>query len=142
MLDAHVKILLVEDDEIDVLSVKRALKKSQIINELIIAKDGVEAFEFLKGTNGHDKITRPYLILLDINMPRMNGLEFLEKIRQDKELYDSVVFVLTTSNSDEDKCQAYSKNIAGYILKSNIGNAFNETVSMLDLYWKLVELPA
>lgn len=142
MNDANVKILLVEDDEIDVLSVKRALKKGKIANKLIIAKDGIEAFEYLKGTNGHGKITRPYLILLDINMPRMNGLEFLEKIREDDDLSDSVVFVLTTSNSDEDKCRAYSKNIAGYVLKSKLGNAFNETISMLDLYWKIVELPA
>jgi CheY-like chemotaxis protein len=136
-----VKILLVEDDEVDVLTIERALKKKRVVNDLAVAKDGIEALELLRGTDGQEKVVRPNIILLDLNMPRMNGLEFLDEIRKDPELRDSIVFVLTTSNSDEDRCQAYAKNIAGYILKDNVGEGFMDAISMLNLYWKVVELP-
>ncbi|MBL4602783.1 MAG: response regulator [Emcibacteraceae bacterium] len=135
------KILLIEDDDIDIMSIKRTLKKKNIVNELVVAKDGIEALDILRGTNDVEKISPPKIILLDLNMPRMNGLEFLEEIRNDKILQSSIVFVLTTSNSDEDKCNAYKKNIAGYILKSNINNQFMEAITMLNLYWKIVEFP-
>ena len=135
------KILLIEDDDIDIMSIKRTLKKKNIVNELVVAKDGIEALDILRGTNDVEKISPPKIILLDLNMPRMNGLEFLEEIRNDKVLQSSIVFVLTTSNSDEDKCNAYKKNIAGYILKSNINNQFMEAITMLNLYWKIVEFP-
>ena len=135
------KILLIEDDDIDVMSIKRILKKKSIVNELVVAKDGIEALDILRGSNGTEKISPPKIILLDLNMPRMNGLEFLEEIRNDEILQSSIVFVLTTSNSDEDKCNAYKKNIAGYILKSNISDQFMEAITMLNLYWKIVEFP-
>lgn len=141
MCNGEIRILLVEDDEVDVLAIQRALKKKRVVNTLTVARDGIEALEILRGENGHQGLCRPHIILLDLNMPRMNGLEFLDEIRSDPALRDSIVFVLTTSNSDEDRCQAYAKNIAGYILKSNVGDDFVDAISLLDVYWKLIELP-
>lgn len=141
MNDGDVKILLIEDDEVDIMSIQRALTKKRIINGLTVARDGVEALELLRGTGTQEKMARPNIILLDLNMPRMNGLEFLAEIRKDNTLRDSVVFVLTTSNSDEDRCAAYAQNIAGYILKSNVGEGFVDAITMLNFYWKIVELP-
>jgi CheY-like chemotaxis protein len=130
-------ILLVDDDDVDVITVKRAFKKLRIANPIIRAKDGVMALEFLR--NG--TVPKPYIILLDLNMPKMGGLEMLEELRSDKALHQSVVFVLTTSKDDEDKVAAYNKNIAGYILKEKVQNDFDELVKLLDCYWRIVELP-
>lgn len=141
MRDNAVKILLIEDDEVDVMAIRRALKKKHIVNDLTLAKDGVEGLDILRGANGHQRLARPNIILLDLNMPRMGGLEFLHEIRGDPNLSDAIIFVLTTSNSDEDRCQAYSKNIAGYILKSKVGDELADAISMLNLYWAVVELP-
>lgn len=132
-----VNLLLVEDDDVDAMGVTRALKKRRIANPLIRARDGIEALEFLRG----GKVARPYLILLDLNMPRMGGLEFIRTLRADPDFCDAVVFVLTTSKSDEDMAAAYRAHVAGYIVKSEIGNSFNDLVEMLDAYWQVVELP-
>ena len=134
----QVSILLVEDDDVDAMGVERALKKLKILNPLFRARNGIEALELLRS---EDAIPRPYLILLDLNMPTMNGLEFLSEIRSDEELGDSVVFVLTTSKADEDKTAAYRKHVAGYILKKQVGDGFIEMIKMLDHYWRVVELP-
>ncbi len=141
MTGPELTILLVEDDDVDVMAMQRALKKKRVLNSVTIARDGIEACDLLRGENGKEKIARPFIILLDLNMPRMNGLEFLDVIRNDPKLNNLIVFVLTTSNSDEDKCRAYKKNIAGYILKDNLGEGFVTAVSMLDLYWNIVEMP-
>ncbi|MFZ6718670.1 response regulator [Undibacterium sp. Ji49W] len=133
-----VTILIVDDDDVDVLGIERALKKLKIINPIVRAHDGIEALQILRQPNG---ITRPYLILLDINMPRMNGLEMLAELRQDKTLSSAVVFVLTTSQDDQDKVLAYSKHVAGYIVKQHVGDGFMRVIEMLDRYWRLVELP-
>ncbi len=87
------------------------------------------------------RVPRPHLILLDLNMPRMGGLEFIKTLREDRSLCDSVVFVLTTSKSDEDLSAAYRSHVAGYIVKSEIGDSFSSLVQMLDAYWQIVELP-
>ncbi|MFL0799502.1 MAG: response regulator [Agarilytica sp.] len=131
-------ILLVEDDEIDAKSVMRAFSKMKIANPIIRAKDGVEALELLE----NNTVKRPFLILLDLNMPRMGGLEMLEKLRASDRWSDSVVFVLTTSNDDEDKLAAYHQHIAGYITKEKLDGGFDELVKLLDHYWRIVELPA
>lgn len=136
-----VRILLVEDDEVDVMTIRRELKKKEISNDLTLARDGIEALEILRGANGREKLARPNIVLLDLNMPRMSGLEFLDEVRGDPALQDLIVFVLTTSNSVEDRFHAYSRNIAGYILKSNVGHEFSDAISMLNLYWTVVELP-
>jgi len=136
-----VNLLLVEDDEVDVQGLKRAFAKSRIANPITVARDGIEALEMLRGENGHEKLPKPHLILLDLNMPRMNGIEFLEAIRADEELKGSVVFMITTSKADEDKARAYGHNVAGYIVKQDPANTFMEAVSLLEHYWRIVEFP-
>jgi len=133
-----VRILLVEDDDIDAMAVERGLRKFKLTNPISRAKNGLEALDILREKN---KVMRPYVILLDLNMPIMGGLEFLEKIRDDVELKDAVIFVLTTSAADEDLTAAYKKNIAGYIVKSDTKGGFHDVINMLDCYWRHVLLP-
>lgn len=133
----EVTLLLVEDDDIDAMSITRAFKKMYIGNDIVRANDGLEALELLR--NG--SVPAPYIILLDLQMPRMNGLEFLEAIRQDPNLAQSTVFVLTTSKSDEDISASYKKNIAGYFIKEQVGEGFLDIVNMLKGYWKIVHFP-
>jgi len=137
----EVTVLLVDDDEIDVDSMKRAFIKARIANPIVVASDGLQAVQMLRGTDGETKVSRPFLIMLDLNMPRMNGLEFLEEIRNDPEFESSIVFVLTTSDFDRDRWAAYKNNVAGYILKNNVGSGFTHLISLLDHYWKIIEFP-
>jgi CheY-like chemotaxis protein len=136
-----VSVLLVDDDDVDVMAVKRAFRKAKIANPLFVARDGVEALAMLRGEDGHDPVPRPYIIILDLNMPRMDGLEFLTEIRADPEHRGAVVFVLTTSKADEDRAASYDKNVAGYIVKSDVGEGFLNVTSLLDSYWRVVLLP-
>lgn len=133
----EVSLLIVEDDDIDATALKRALHKLKILNPTYRAKDGIEALELL---HSH-QIPAPFIILLDLNMPRMNGLEFLEALRSDDELTKSTVFVLTTSKSDEDILAAYREHVAGYLLKQRMDNDFLEVVGLLNHFWRIVELP-
>lgn len=133
----EVTLFLIEDDDVDAMSITRAFKKMYISNEIIRANDGLEALELLQG----GAIPSPYIILLDLQMPRMNGLEFLEQIRQDPNLAQSTVFVLTTSKSDEDMTASYKKNIAGYFVKEQVGEGFLDIVNLLQGYWKIVHFP-
>lgn len=135
-----IHILLVEDDEIDVEIFQRACQKQQISHPIVHASDGIEALQILRGEGNYPCLPQPYLILLDMNMPRMNGLEFLQTLRQDASLKWSVVFVLTTSNQEEDKIAAYMEQIAGYFLKSN-DEAVLSFINLLDVYARLIELP-
>ena len=130
-----VTILLVEDDEVDVKALKWAFDKLKVANPLAIARDGIEALEMLRD------LPRPYLIITDINMPRMNGIELLRKIRQSEHCRDSIVFMLTTSNDEQDKIDAYDLNVAGYMLKTDMGTSFTRAISLIDNYWKVVEFP-
>jgi CheY-like chemotaxis protein len=130
-----VTILLVEDDEVDVKALKWAFDKLKIANPLVVARDGVEAWEMLP------TLPRPYLIITDLNMPRMNGMELLRKIRDSEEFRDSIVFALTTSNDEQDKIDAYHLNVAGYMLKTDMGTSFQRAISLIDNYWKVVEFP-
>jgi len=142
MEDKLLNILLVEDDSVDVMNVQRAFKKNNITNPLHIAFNGVEALNMLRGSNGRPKLNpKPRIILLDINMPKMNGLEFLRELRNDPELKSTTVFVMTTSNDDQDKIEAYRLNVAGYILKPLSFEKFVNAVSILNSYWKLCEQP-
>lgn len=137
----EVTFLLVEDDQVDVMIMKRAFTNLKIANPLLVCKNGVEALDLLRGSKERKALERPYIVLLDLNMPLMNGLEFLEHIRQDESLFSTVVFVLTTSNDESDKYEAYKSHVAGYILKSDPGRTFLEALEMLDKYWRIVELP-
>jgi len=138
---AEVNILLIEDDEVDVMALKRALRDLKIANQLFRAEDGIEGLEMLRGTNGKNRLTCPYIILLDLNMPRMGGLEFLDELRADPDLKSSIVFIMTTSSADEDRARAYDRNVAGYVLKNNPGHSFLRAVTMLDHYWRVIEFP-
>ncbi|WP_437632933.1 response regulator [Sorangium sp. So ce854] len=131
-------ILLVEDDEVDVMNVRRAFKKNNISNPLWVAGNGVEALEMLR--SGSIPVERR-LILLDLNMPKMNGIEFLRELRADPELVSTSVVVLTTSNDDRDKVGAFNLNVAGYLLKPVTFLSFVELMAALNKYWRLVELP-
>ncbi|MDC0684114.1 response regulator [Sorangium sp. So ce327] len=131
-------ILLVEDDDVDVMNVRRAFKRNNISNPLWVAGNGVEALEMLR--SGVVPVERR-LILLDLNMPKMNGIEFLRELRADPELGATSVVVLTTSNDDRDKVGAYNLNVAGYLLKPVTFLSFVELMAALNKYWRLVELP-
>lgn len=133
----QVSIFIVDDDEVDVESFRRTFNKLKIANPVYRARDGVEALEMLR-TN---RVPSPYIILLDINMPRMNGLEFLQRLRSDPLLTSTVVFILTTSVSEEDIFAAYRLHIAGYIPKHEMDSQFMAVVGFLDHYWRVVELP-
>lgn len=130
-------ILLVEDDQIDVMNVKRAFEKNRITNPLFVAGDGLEALAMLRGRMPQSR----RLVLLDLNMPRMNGIEFLRELRNDAELHHTPVVVLTTSNDERDKIEAYNLNVAGYLLKPVTFINFVELMAALNKYWTLVELP-
>ncbi len=131
-------ILLVEDDQVDVMNVQRAFKKAGITNPLYLAGNGIEGLELLRGTSlPHDR----RMVLLDLNMPKMNGLEFLRELRKDPELLATPVVVLTTSNDDRDRVEAYNLNVAGYLLKPVTFTSFVELMVALNRYWTLVELP-
>lgn len=134
-------ILLVEDDDGDAKAINRALTKARILNPVFRAHDGQEALDILVGEHTEIDLPRPVLILLDINMPRMNGIEFLKVIRSNENLRRVVVFMLTTSDRDEDKIEAYDLNVAGYILKEKAGHDFLRLIELLDAYWRIVELP-
>lgn len=134
-------ILLVEDDDIDARAVHRAFEKHHIGNPIIRAIDGIDALERLRGENGKERMPRPFIILLDLNMPRMSGLEFLETLRADAELRSCIVFVLTTSSDDRDITMAYDNQVAGYILKSNAGKDFLNVVQMLEKFIITVQFP-
>jgi CheY-like chemotaxis protein len=137
MTSRVLNILLVEDDEVDVMNVRRAFAKSHIMNPLFVAGNGVEALEMLR----HGEVPKNRrLVLLDLNMPRMNGIEFLREVRQDPELCATPVVVLTTSNDDRDKIEAYNLNIAGYLVKPVTFGNFCEVMVALNKYWSLVEM--
>lgn len=138
MDDRRLNILLVEDDELDVMNVQRAFKKNNIVNPLHTAGNGLEALEILRS----DRMPRDRrLILLDLNMPRMGGIEFLRELRADPDLKATTVVVLTTSDEERDKVKAYDLNVAGYILKPVTLAAFIEIMATLNKYWSVNELP-
>jgi len=138
--DKLLHILLVDDDEVDVMNVQRAFKKNNIINPLYVARNGLEALEMLRGQGQQSVPPERRLILLDLNMPKMNGLEFLRELRADPNLRSLTVVVLTTSDDDRDKVEAYQFNVAGYILKPVTFTAFVEAMATLNKYWTISEI--
>ena len=138
-----INILLIEDDEVDVMNVKRAFKKYKITNPLYVAGNGLEGLEMLRSQDREQPQVPESrrLILLDLNMPKMNGLEFLQELRKDDNLKRTPVIVLTTSDEDKDRMEAYNLNVAGYILKPVTFNNFAEVMVALNKYWTLCEMP-
>lgn len=133
----EVTLLIIDDDDIDAIALERALRKLRLLNTVQRARDGQEALNLLRS----GVISAPFIILLDLNMPRMNGLEFLQALRTDPALTHAVVFVLTTSKSDEDLVAAYREHVAGYVLKQHMDRDFLEVIGLIEHYWRLVELP-
>jgi CheY-like chemotaxis protein len=137
----RVSVLLVEDDDVDAEALIRSLHRSQVPMDLVWAEDGVEGLEVLRGQHEYLVISPPVIVLLDLNMPRMDGFEFLHALRRDPALHDLVVFVLTTSAVDADRTRAYHENIAGYLVKSSVGPQFSRPARMLLSYQAAVTLP-
>ncbi|MBL1178880.1 response regulator [Pantanalinema sp. GBBB05] len=137
-----INILLLEDDAVDVMNVQRAFKKNHIVHPLYIAQNGVEALAMLRGQDSEPPIVPSdrRLILLDLNMPRMGGIEFLRELRADPHLQSIPVVVLTTSNQDQDRVEAYHLNVAGYLLKPVTFQSFAELMATLNKYWALCEM--
>jgi CheY-like chemotaxis protein len=138
MSNSSLNILLVEDDEVDVMNVKRAFEKNHITNPLFVASNGLEALEKLR--SGEVPQGRR-IVLLDLNMPKMNGIEFLRELRNDPALAATPVVVLTTSNNDRDKIDAFNLNVAGYLVKPVTFAEFSDVMVTLNKYWTLVEMP-
>ena len=137
MSEKPLEILLVEDDAVDVMNVRRAFAKNKLTNPIHVAQNGLEALEILR----QGKLPARHLVLLDLNMPKMNGIEFLRELRADPALSLTSVVVLTTSNEERDKVEAYKLNVAGYLLKPVTFPSFVDLMATLNKYWTLVELP-
>jgi len=129
-------ILLVDDDRVDVMTTKRALKDINVTNPVYTAGNGEEALELLR--EGENE--KPGVILLDLNMPKMNGIEFLRVIKNDDSLKRIPVVVLTTSKEEEDKVESFSLGVAGYMIKPVDYIKFVEVIRAINLYWTLSEL--
>jgi len=131
-------ILLIEDDDVDVMTVKRAIRDLKVTNQLVSIGDGEEAIEYLRT----ESTTKPCIILLDLNMPKMDGAEFLKIIKADKALKKIPIVILTTSNSDRDVIESFERGAAGYMVKSVDYEKFVETIRAIDQYWTLSKLPS
>lgn len=131
-------ILIIEDDDIDAKALQRALTQIGIAADLMYrAYDGIEALELLK----QKKPPLPCIIIIDINMPRMTGIEFLQHLHQDAVYGSSPAFILTTSNSNADKQAAYESHVTGYMLKENVGKSFSNFIQFFEAFTETIELP-
>lgn len=136
-------VLLIEDDEVDIMNVRRAFKKGNVGNPIYVANNGIEALELLRSSTipvGLER-TQRRLILLDLNMPKMNGIEFLQILRADSNLRNIPVVVLTTSNADRDRIAAYELNVAGYLVKPVAFSDFVNLMVTVNNYWSSCEMP-
>ena len=130
-------ILLVEDDKVDAMTIKRSLETINITNDMDVANNGEEALQYLRDPQGE----LPCIILLDLNMPKMNGIEFLRIVKHDETLKRIPVVILTTSRDEQDKIESFNLGVAGYMIKPVDYWQFVEVVKAIDLYWTLSELP-
>ena len=128
-------VLLLEDDSVDAMTVKRALKDLDVKNPLVHVFDGEQALEYLQNSDNAE----PCVILLDLNMPKMNGIEFLKIAKSDPRLKCIPVVALTTSRTDKDKLECFDNGVAGYIVKPVDYNGFLDAMKILNLYWTLSE---
>lgn len=140
-IERRLSVLLVEDDDVEVMNVRRAFQKMKLENPLYTAQDGVEALELLRGQRRAELDVFPRIILLDLNLPRMNGIEFLRELRNDPELKRLVVVVLTTSDDSRDVLEAFRLNVAGYVVKPPTFDGFVDALETVGSYWSLSELP-
>lgn len=136
-------ILLVEDDQLDIMNVQRELRKNNVNVPLHVARNGREALDLLRGEGGQTRIQPPSVVMLDLNMPRMNGLELLEILRADPEFQDLNVFITTTSDLETDRLKAQQLAVSGYIIKPLSFDTFGEggtTVDGFSLFLDLLKL--
>lgn len=140
-MNEDMKLLVVEDNDLDVELLERGLRKAKTPAKLTRARDGEEALHLLAADENRDDLARPFLVLLDINMPRMNGHEFLARLRANEGLKDTPVFVFTTSSSRNDIDRAYSHNANGYIVKPHGAAGLQEVLGFLHRFWRLCEHP-
>lgn len=139
-----IPILLVEDNRVDVVTIQRAFKKNKIVNPLFNASNGEEALDCLRHTGEYAQQADwalPGIVLLDLNMPVMDGIEFLRIVKKDDALKKIPVVVLTTSQEESDRVESFNLGVAGYIIKPMEFDKFVEAIRVVDLYWTLSELP-
>jgi CheY-like chemotaxis protein len=130
-------LLVVEDDEVDFKLLMRSFAQRKISNAVVRAKDGLDALEKIQ----NEEVSKPFIVLLDLNMPRMNGREFLTEIRKDPLHADTVVFLITTSSDSKDIKESFAQHAAGYFLKDNVDGSIDKIVEVIDGYWQIVILP-
>lgn len=130
-------ILLVEDDQVDTMTVIRALKDIHVTNPLVQQENGEDALNYLRDSNNE----KPCIILLDLNMPIMNGVEFLQVLKNDDQLKGIPVVVLTTSEEQQDKVNSFNLGVAGYMAKPVDYRQFVEVMRSIDTYWTISEMP-
>ena len=138
------RILLVEDNPDDVELTMRALKKNNILNEVVVARDGVEAVDYLFGTGnfvGRDKTETPMIVLLDLKLPKKDGIEVLRQLRGDETTKMVPVVILTSSKEERDVIDGYSLGCNSYIRKPVDFAQFSEAVRQIGLYWLLLNVP-
>lgn len=133
--------LIVDDDQVSVFALQRMMKRLKLVNPVVTAADGIEALKILRGSDSNRPLEGPYIVILDLNMPRMNGHEFMAELRGDPRLRKSVVFVSSSSNATADIDAAYSQNVAGYLVKDGTAEGFRSSLKMIDDYAELVVLP-
>lgn len=136
-MNEKISILLVEDDHVDIMTIKRAFKDLKITNPVNVCENGLEALDFLRNPQKQF----PGVILLDLNMPKMNGIEFLQEIKDDEQLKLIPVVVLTTSKEEQDKVESFKLGVAGYMIKPVDYLQFVEIIRTIHLYWTLSEIP-
>jgi CheY-like chemotaxis protein len=136
MLNSDDTILLVEDDRVDIMTVQRALKKNKVANPLHIARTGLEALQMLRGEGGFDRLAPPpALRLLDLNLPKMSGIEFLRELRADPALKNLRIIVLTSSNEPKDRAAAFEYDVDDYIVKPHSFNEFTRAMATILALW-------
>lgn len=134
-------VILIEDDELDAEAIERAFKALGGAVKATRFVDGRAAIDALRGPWGSQLQNEPHLILLDLNMPRMNGLTFLDELRKEPVLQRSIVFALTGLDRDQDKAAAYDRRVAGYLVKNNLGDDYSALSELLDVYFQAIEFP-
>ncbi|MDE2396695.1 MAG: response regulator [Burkholderiales bacterium] len=134
-------VLIVDDDDVAAEAVVRSLNKAGLAFPVTWAEDGEQGLRALRGEDPSRRVERPRVTLLDLNMPRMDGFEFLQHLRADPARSDEVVFVLTTSDAETDRLRAYQAHVAGYMLKSAVGPQFARLAQLLGDYQRAVRLP-
>ncbi|WP_156840145.1 response regulator [Novosphingobium aquimarinum] len=139
--DEITDILVVDDDDLTAELLERSLRKERGRFRIVSAHDGLEGLVQLRGSQP-GSAQPPMIVVLDLNMPRMSGLEFLRVVRADATMRQNVIFVLTTSDADEDRCRVYEECVAGYIRKSDVGRGFRDVAHLISTYCKTVYLPA